>query len=140
MRALSERLSLVRACPFFSGLPEDELSRIAQRLTDATFDKGAAVFRAGDPSDAMFLLVKGRVSIRDGSKRLVSLVSPECFGELGALARDSRSADAICEESCDVVRLSSADLHALMEQRPALQRQVLLGLVRRVREAGRRPQ
>jgi CRP/FNR family cyclic AMP-dependent transcriptional regulator len=138
LRPLPDRIAAVRATAFFGHLAEDDVVQIANRLTERSFDKGVAVFRAGDPSDALFLLVRGRIAIRDGLSTLVTLEPPECFGELGVLAEEPRSADAVCEASCELLRLASTDLQALLRDRPAIQRQVMRGLVRRVKEAGRR--
>jgi CRP-like cAMP-binding protein len=135
---LDERAAVLSKSSFFHGLAPEELGHIAHALTERSFDKGAAIFRAGDPSDGLYLLVRGAVAIRDGANTLASVQPCECFGELGALAEEPRSADAVCISSCDVVRLSTAELHALMAKRPLLQRQVLLGLVRKVKEVGRR--
>jgi CRP-like cAMP-binding protein len=135
---LPDRIAAVRATAFFGHLAEDDVLQIANRLTQRSFDKGVAVFRAGDPSDALFLLVRGRIAIRDGLSALVTLEPPECFGELGVLAEEPRSADAVCEASCELSGLASTDLQALLRDRPAIQRQVMRGLVRRVKEAGRR--
>jgi CRP-like cAMP-binding protein len=135
---VDERVAVLSKSAFFAGLSAEELAPIARALTGRSFDKGAAIFRAGDPSDGLYLLVRGAVAIRDRATTLASVAPPDCFGELGALAEEPRSADAVCTSSCEVVRLSTADLHALMSKRPALQKQVLLGLVRKVKEVGRR--
>ncbi|MDX2011004.1 MAG: cyclic nucleotide-binding domain-containing protein [Myxococcaceae bacterium] len=133
-----ERAAHLGACSFFQGLAADELAALASVVTVRSIDKGTALFRAGDPADGLFVLVRGTVAIRDGGTTLSRVAPPECFGELGALAEEPRSADAICERSCEVLRLSTRDLHSALRTRPALQRQVMLGLVRKVREVGSR--
>lgn len=138
MTTLDERAALLARCAFFHGLPEGDVAQLARLVTERSFDKGAAVFRAGDPSDALFVVARGTVAIRDGGTTLSRVAPPECFGELGALAEEPRSADALCETSCEMLRLSTRDLHAALRSQPALQRQVMLGLVNKVKEVGRR--
>lgn len=134
----ADRVHTLQRIPVFEGLSAVDLDVIAARVTEQSFVKGSAIFRAGDPGDAIFFLVRGTVAIRDGQRVLVKLEAPECFGELAVLSNEARSADAICETSCDVLRLKANEFNELLGTRPAVQRQMMLTLVKRVREAGRR--
>ncbi len=138
MLPAAERVRVLRSLALFSGLSDADLELIAAKLTEASVEKGSTIFRAGDPGDSMFLLVRGKVAIRDRARLLVTISAPECFGELAVLSRDERSADAICEESCELLKLRANDLHDLLATRPALQHQMMLALVRRVKEVGSR--
>lgn len=122
----------------FAELSADDLQQVASQLVEVSVDRGAAVFRAGDPGDSLFIVLHGKVAIRDGQRHLVTLAQPECFGELAVLSQEARSADAVCEESCELLKLRAADLRALLATRPALQHQMMLALVRRVKEVGDR--
>jgi len=132
------RVDLLRGAAFFQGLGESELSCIAAKLTSHSYEKGAALFRAGDPGDALFLLARGKVAIRDGHRHLVPSNGSGGSGELADVSPWPGSADAVCEESCEVLRLKASDLQTLMATHPAVQRQVMLALVHRVKEAGSR--
>ncbi|MBL8923391.1 MAG: cyclic nucleotide-binding domain-containing protein [Myxococcaceae bacterium] len=134
----ADRARVLQSIPIFEGLSPIDLDVIGARMSEQSFVKGSAVFRAGDPGDAIFFLVRGTVAIRDGQRVLVKLDAPECFGELAVLSNEARSADAICESSCDVLKLKANEFNELIATRPAVQRQMMLTLVKRVREAGRR--
>jgi len=136
--ALNERVGFLRGVKLFAELSLEDLQQVAGKLLEVSVDKGSAVFRAGDPGDSLFIVLRGKVGIRDGQRHLVTLATPECFGELAALSQDARSADAICEESCELLKLRAADLRELLATRPALQHQMMLALVRRVKEVGDR--
>ncbi|MFZ5443523.1 MAG: cyclic nucleotide-binding domain-containing protein [Myxococcota bacterium] len=134
-----QRIGILRATGLFQGLGDQALLAIAAKLVERSFVRGAAVFRKGDPGDSLFLLSRGKVEIRDEAQRhLVTLTAPDVFGELAALSSEPRSADAVCAESVELLELKAADLQELMAAFPAVQRQVLLVLVHRVREAGAR--
>lgn len=134
----ADRVHVLQHMPLFEGLTTLDLEVLSARMTEQSFVKDAAIFRAGDPGDAIFFLVRGTVAIRDGQRVLVKLSAPECFGELAVLSNESRSADAICETSCDVLKLRANEFNELVATRPAVQRQMMLTLVKRVKEAGRR--
>ena len=128
----------MRGVTLFAELSAEDLAQVASKLVEVSVDKGSAVFRAGDPGDSLFIVLRGKVAIRDGQRHLVSLAKPECFGELAVLSQEARSADAIAEETCELLKLRAADLRELLATRPALQHQMMLALVRRVKEVGDR--
>lgn len=138
MLALPERVGFLRGVKLFAELSLEDLQQVASKLVEVSVDRGSALFRAGDPGDSLFIVLRGKVAIRDGQRHLVTLATPECFGELAVLSHDARSADAICEESCELLKLRAADLRELLATRPALQHQMMVALVRRVKEVGDR--
>ena len=54
------------------------------------------------------------------------------------LDREPRSADALCLEDTELLRLRSPDLGELMARRPQVQEQIMLALVKKLRELNRR--
>src|SRR5690349_12651176 len=105
-----ERLAASLAALFGSADPAiaDDLLRLGQWLP---VRGGERLFRQGDPGDAMFLLVVGRlVAVReDGavSRRVVGRIRPgECVGEMGLLATQPRTATVEASRDSVVVRIS----------------------------------
>jgi len=65
------------------------------------------LFHEGDPSDAVFFLLKGRIEVSvlsDSGHRqlLANLEGPQFFGELGVLGGKGRTATALATEPCTV--------------------------------------
>ncbi|MEW5729492.1 MAG: Crp/Fnr family transcriptional regulator [Pseudomonadota bacterium] len=57
---------------------------------------GETVYRLGDPADALYRLVRGRVRLRAGGQALHTAYPGELFGE-GALFRDAHVDEAVAE-------------------------------------------
>jgi SulP family sulfate permease len=109
-------------------------------LVERRFDAGQAIFRQGEPSDAMFVSVQGEVGIwlpgdkpapdRRG-RRVVSFAPGVVFGEMGLLQNQPRSADAVAEDDDTVVlELSRAALARLAGSEHALLASIMLNLTR----------
>ena len=60
--AASARASLARI-PFFAGLDAAALERLAAGTRTRRFRRGEVIFHAGDPGDALFIIVSGEVKI-----------------------------------------------------------------------------
>lgn len=91
---------------------------------------GAVLFQAGEPSDALYILIGGRLRVvapEDGGEQVVAeLGRGELVGEIEALTEEPRTTTAITLRDSDLVRLPRAALLRLAQAYP----QVLLRLNR----------
>ena len=105
----------------FRGLPHELLRSVAAISHRVVFDKGATVYRVGEPADDLFILVSGKVESALGpsssAARLVKLVK---VGEVigwAAILKDARKrlASASCLERCEFLRINADELISLLE-------------------------
>ncbi len=85
--------------------------------------EGEALFRQGDPGDALYFIEQGEVSILlrlEGgkTKHLRSFGPGTVVGEMALYTRQPRSADVITETSCRVRKLSGVNLGRLEREHP----------------------
>jgi CRP/FNR family transcriptional regulator len=131
----AERLrAAVRSMPMFRGLAEGESDRIEALCSIRDFTRGEELWHAGDPADALTLIVRGRVKIvRHAATGDVIL---EIFGEgepVGAVAVYQGMpypASAIAMEPVTIVRLPKRDFFELLEREPAIARALIRELTR----------
>lgn len=122
------------------GLDAGELSLLRAEMSTEQVAAGALLFRQGEPADAFYLTVQGDVGIRlpGSQRRLVSFAAGTMIGEMAALARGHRSADAVAETPLTVLRLSTDALDRLRVEQPGLAAKLLsniaLHLASRLRE------
>lgn len=89
-----------------------------QRLTH-----GQVLFRQGDPGEAMYIVVSGRlqvfVTLADGSERVLGEVAAgETVGEWGLLTGEAHAATVRAIRETHIVRLTEAGFLRLMERYP----------------------
>lgn len=133
-----ERMRFLRSVPLFEGISGEDLLSVAEVVEQIEHAAGAAIFHEGDPGEDLYLVVRGRVAIERGGVRLAELGEREFFGDLAVLDHQPRSADAICVEDAQLLRLRGADLRELMVTRPPIVKGILEVLVRRLRADGSR--
>ncbi len=126
-------MRFLRSVPLFSEIPGEELQMVAEILDLVECPLGQCVFRKGDPGEDMYIIVRGRVAVRDGGADIATLGEREFFGELSVLDRGTRSADVVALEAVELLRLRASDLGELMAHRPQIREQILLVLARRLR-------
>jgi SulP family sulfate permease len=109
------------------GLPDAEELALLRTIFDAVeLPAGGKLAAQGDPSDAMFIVETGRVSVclrldeQGGQKRLRSYGPGAVLGEMGLYTRAPRSADIIADEATRVLRLTVERVAELEVTQPAL--------------------
>lgn len=133
-----ERMRFLRSVPLFGDLPGEDLRTIAEIVETVEVRAETVVFNKGDPGDDLYVILSGRVAIRDGRIELAVLGPREFFGELSIIDHEPRLADAVIVEDAQLLRLRSTDLGELMARRPAIQEQFLIVLARRLRTVTQR--
>ncbi|MBD0330042.1 MAG: cyclic nucleotide-binding domain-containing protein [Thermoleophilia bacterium] len=113
----------------FAGLPADALGALAERMRPRTFTAGEALCRAGEPGDALFLVLEGlaRVSLPGAEERPVArLRRGDVIGEMALVTGEPRTATAVAAVPTTALELSRDDLAAVIGEHP----QVLANLNR----------
>ena len=100
--------ALLAGVPFFSGLAEDDLEQIAEHATPESFRRGALIISDGDPADALYVVINGRVKVflgsDDGKEVVLTILGPgESFGEIALLDEEPRSASVAAMEKTTVL-------------------------------------
>lgn len=94
----------------FAGLKPQSLSQVAVRGELLRFDAGEVVVEEGSASDAFFFVMGGavRVMVGKGDEALEAslLASPECFGEMGLLLEQPRTATIVAKNTATLLKFS----------------------------------
>ena len=126
-----EGLAQHRLC---AGAAASDLAYLAERVEPRSYGAGDLLVRRGDPADALFLLMRGQVSIvvplpQGGQKRLATLGAGMTFGEAAVLAGGRRTASVIADAEVDCLRLDAAAFARLEQERPSLMARLLFNLL-----------
>jgi SulP family sulfate permease len=94
-------------------------------LEPATVQAGDHLIRQNDPSDCLFFIESGNVTVRlelDGGRhiRLRSMGAGTVVGEMGLILGSKRGADVVAESACSVYRLDQAALDRMHQENPPL--------------------
>jgi GNAT superfamily N-acetyltransferase len=125
----------------FSGLEEEQLTRLAAACQHTAFPEGTEIFRQGDPSEEMYLLLEGEVTIHIAGREepIGTVRAGECLGEISVLTGGERSATARAVTAVEAGVLTRRDLMSLVRLRPGigvvLYRNLARGLGEKLRRA-----
>jgi len=117
------------------GLGGTELAHLEPILERRSFPAGALVVRRGDPANAVFLLVRGEVSVTmelpgGRLRRLATLSAGRTFGELAVVHRGPRTADVRADTPVECWALGTEAFEGLGQTHPAAKIAILENLLR----------
>lgn len=117
----------------FRDLDEATRARLAERAIERSYKKGQLIFYQGDPAEALFVVIEGRVKVvvtsEEGDEMLLVTLEPgDTFGELALIDGEPRSASAETLEATKVLMLTRTTFLDTMHQSPALTEALLRSL------------
>ncbi|MFT3927953.1 MAG: DUF1003 domain-containing protein [Myxococcales bacterium] len=137
MAILSELLSNI---PLFSLLDDAERGALAARIDEVTAEAGTTLFHAGDPGDAMYVVLDGEVEIyfKNTTGERILLERAKCgdfFGELSLLDEGPRTASALVKERMRALLIDREDLESFLASCPRATMSLMTAMGRRLRES-----
>ncbi len=118
-------------------LPAGEGAAIAEELETLHLDGGQPLFHQGDDTDAMYLLVRGRLQIWIDAATPIyigEVLPGESVGEVGLITGEKRSADVLAIRHSVLIKLDRSDFERLAAEHPAMVMQLTSSVAKRLHE------
>ena len=116
--------------PIFNHLDESEMSEIVKETNSVKHPRGHTIYHAGDTSDGLYIVHKGRVKIyrlsETGKEQLVRILGPGDFtGDLSLFSESVHEAYAEAMEAVELCVMSRDDFQQFILKYPAISLKVL---------------
>ncbi len=136
-------LLFLRGLSLFEGVSQASLALLARASRFMLAPKDTFIFFQSDPADAVYLVWRGVIAIQlenpDGQELVINEMIPgDCFGELGTMTRQPRSASAEAIVDSAVLLIPGNVFQAVLEQEPSLALHLLEITARRLQNSSRR--
>jgi hypothetical protein len=122
--AAAERLrplvELLSGLDLLAGADHGTLERLAAAAEKVTVPAGQVVIREGDKADALWVLIRGELSVRvregqPGTRDLPPVTAPGYVGELGLLHGIPRTATVRASQDSELLRIGGQDFLAALQ-------------------------
>ena len=145
MLDIFDRVIVLKSSQFFSSVKTEDLAIVAKVLEEEDFSKGDIIFKRGDFGEQMFIVESGKIgiSITDSGNHhdyVCVMQKGDCFGEMGLLDEQPRSAGAHVLEDSTLLVLSKEKLRTLISNYPELSLGMLKSLSLRLRDSNEKIQ
>jgi predicted acylesterase/phospholipase RssA/CRP-like cAMP-binding protein len=100
---------------------------------------GETLFRRGEPGDAAYIVISGRLRIVDGARALNEVGAGETLGEMALLSGEPRSATVYAVRDSLLAKLPTDAFNRLVHRHPSVLRRITGHLVERLRRINASP-
>jgi CRP/FNR family transcriptional regulator, cyclic AMP receptor protein len=138
--ALLENVMFLKKNPLFSNIITGELKAVAAITEELSFQFGEEIVKERDPGDSAFIIKEGRVSIvkktaDDRNLNLAELCEGDFFGEMSLLDGEPRSATAVAQSPCTLLRITRDEFTDVIREYPSIAIELIRIFVKRLRAA-----
>ncbi|NMA68973.1 MAG: cyclic nucleotide-binding domain-containing protein, partial [Desulfitobacterium sp.] len=113
----------VAMVPIFNHLEDEQMHEIMKTIKPVHFKKGEIIYKAGDQSDSLYIVNRGRIRIyrlsESGKEQLVRILNPGDFtGELALFSQSLHESYAEAMKDTDVCMIKGSDLQEFLLRFP----------------------
>jgi CRP-like cAMP-binding protein len=107
--------------PLLFGLEPNELKIVLALCKSESYSAGETIFQEGTPSHSMYILLSGSVDIKtEKSGLVITLGGCDIFGEIGLITQRHRSASAVANLDCNLLRIDHIEFNLLAGKKPRI--------------------
>lgn len=124
------RLEMLGLVPFFQELAEEQLAEVNKKFTSNHYSKGETIYRQGDSSSMLRVVVTGNVKLiglsPDGDGVLLDMLQPgDFFGNPAAGSQDVYNETAVTQTMACILSIRFDDFRTIMNDFPSVAMSVL---------------
>ena len=132
--ATIEKVIFLKSVDIFSHASIEELGRIAALTDEVRFEPGETIYREGEPTDAIYLVLKGRVAVEGNGRVVREVTDKQAFGTVAALDRNPAVHTLKALDAVHALKLSAQDFDDILSVDFECVRSVIHALCRLIRE------
>lgn len=126
---VSLKLEVLKGMQMFRYLSYKELVRVGNIAEMVELATDQVIFSAGQPGDAMYVVLSGKVKLTKGESVVAELARGAHFGEMALVDRSVRSLGATATEGTRLVVIHRKDFYEIIKREPALATKMLWSFV-----------
>lgn len=132
------RLAVLRAADLFDGVPPQTLAHLADAATWITLENDAVLFREDDPSDGLYVVARGRLTVHvaranDDTLMVGALEPGDPVGEMQAITGGRRTATVRAARPSALVKIPAPAFERLADETPEVVARLATVVRRRLR-------
>lgn len=133
MLTVIEKVIFLQNVDVFARVPTEDLAYLAAIAEEVTFMKGDDIFKVDEASDAMYLVLDGRVRLHREDREISVAASREAFGTWSLFDDEPRVVSATVSEDSRLLKIDRDDFIDLLADHVQITQGVLKTMAGRLR-------
>ena len=126
--------NLVKGCPLFHEIYDDEVDEILAGCLVANYEPGQLIMKQGDTSTDICVLLSGEADVmvsKDGFDHFITSIGKgDLFGELVLINETQRTASIIAKSKCDILIMTYDNFFSFYQKKPKVFALMVLNVTR----------
>ena len=128
-----EKVIFLQDIDIFEFTSTEDLAHIAAITDEVSFQAGETIFKEGEISDAMYMVIEGKVRLTRGDQEVMVAQKKDVFGTWALFDDEPRVAAATTLENSRLLQIDKEDFIDLLADHVAITQSVLKTMVKRLR-------
>ena len=128
-----EKVIFLKSVDIFSHATIEELGRVAALTEEVHFEPGETIYREGEPVDAIYLILTGRVAVEGSGQVVREVGEKQAFGTVAALDRNPAIHTVKAIDAVYALKLNAQDFDDILSLDFELVRAIFRALCRMIR-------
>ena len=133
MLSVVEKVIFLQNVDVFAEVPTEQLATLATIAEEVNVLKGDVIYRENEYSDALYLVLDGRVRLHQADREITVVAAREAFGTWALFDEEVRLVTATAEEDSHLLCLNRDDFVDLLADHVQIAQGVLKTVARRLR-------
>ena len=125
-----EKVLLLQGVDILVDTETENLAKIAAIAREVRFEEGATIFEEDEPSDALYIVVEGTVSVRKGSQEIGLVKDKETVGSTNLFEQTPRTLTLVALTGTTTLKIEHEGLFDLLADHFDIVRGILKRLSR----------
>ena len=133
MLTIIEKVIFLQNVDVFGEVPSEDLAYLAAITEEVHYAAGEEIFRENSPSDALFLVLEGSVTLNRDGKQITQAGAKEAFGTWALFDQAPRVVTATAVSDSHLLRIDREDFYDLLSDHVEITQGVFKTVVKRMR-------
>lgn len=129
-----EKVIFLKSVDIFKHATVEELGGVAALTDEVHFEPGETIYREGEPTDATYLILKGRVAVEKNGQRMREVSEKQALGTVAVLDGNPAVHTVKAIDSVYALKLNAQDFLDILSLDFELVQAVFRALCRLIRE------
>jgi len=138
MLTVIEKVLFLQDVDIFEHVTNEDLSHIAVVAHEVRFETGEEIYKEGDFSDSMYMVLEGKVKIHIGDSLVMIQNLKDVFGAWSLFDDEVRLVSATVFEDCLLLRIDKEDMIEILADHVGITEGILKAMAKRLHSVARR--
>ena len=133
-----EKVMVLQNVDVFAEVPTEQLSYLAAIAHEVEFTSSEVIFEEADPSEALYIVLEGKIRLSQAGKELLTIGKNEVLGAWALFDSEPRVATAMVIDDARLLQIDREEFVDLLADHVQITQGVLKTMARRLRGLAKR--